>query len=240
MGMRFVTEDGKGSIDLAAVLRAAAGRTGRRRRVTWERAKGIAKKSARFTEIESGGHKMWLDTQTDTIITSAELIKRSLSIPGPAKYRHLPLTPEEELERTRRIMEFFKPGPSELTVGDLSFSTLAKRRMEAEERRRAAEAKEHLERDRDPRLSVGDISFSTKKRKKSRRRAQASPMTESQRLEAERIKKHDKLAKSRFLMESPSVLDMEMERVREEIAETFRRQAEQRRQRKEKGIRNVF
>ena len=54
-----------------------------------------------------------------------------VSMPGPAKYRHLP-APEEEIERGKRLLEILypKPGMPPLTVGDLSVVTAERKKLE--------------------------------------------------------------------------------------------------------------
>jgi len=134
-----------------------------------------------------------------------------VSFPGPEKYRHIPSTPKEELERAKGLLAFFKPGMPELTVGDLS--------VVKAQRGSPEQVRQRLRAIRDG-LTVGDLSAATDARERDAgkgldelfvggKKVESNPLTESQRLNAERIKKAKEAAELRFRLENPSVQDRE-------------------------------
>jgi len=115
-----------------------------------------------------------------------------------------PSTPEEELEKAKGILAFFKPGQPPLTVGDLSV-VKAQRGSPEQVRQRlrtirdglsvgdlsvATDMKESLEKEVEARLATKDEELTVGELYRGRRPSDFTPsQSESQRLAAEKIRK---------------------------------------------------
>jgi len=121
-----------------------------------------------------------------------------VSMPGPAKYRHLP-APEEEIECGKRILEILypKPGMLPLTVGDLSVVAAERRKNKKDSEDDSCDASLNLES-----VYVGP------------RPSDFQPSTsQSQKIDRTRLLKHENHMRKRFLIKNPSIPNAKMEQM---------------------------
>ena len=121
-----------------------------------------------------------------------------VSMPGPAKYRHLP-APEDEIERGKRLLEISYPklGMLRLTVGNLSVVSAERRKNKKHSEDDSCDASLNLEW-----VYVGP------------RPSDFQPSTsQSQKIDRGRLLKHENLMRKLFLIKNPSVPNAKMEQM---------------------------
>ncbi|MDH5691027.1 MAG: hypothetical protein OEY81_06345 [Candidatus Bathyarchaeota archaeon] len=149
----------------------------------------------RFVSVPGahGNYTIEIDGSAGQDVKLLESQRNVVSMPGAARYRHLPTTPEDEdeIERGKRLLEIFYPkGPAELTVGDLS--------VVAAERKKREKALKHdvSEECGLDQLYVGpkpsDVHWPSDVEK------------ESQKIDRLRLAYHRKIADRRFRINNPS------------------------------------
>lgn len=147
-------------------------------------------------------------------------------------------TPEEELERTQKILDFDKPKGNPDTVGDLSAHAARKE----EEARRWA----HNAVNQDPNITVGDLTPAHDNRGLDElfvgRPTHRPPVTESQKLLEAKYENDAKAADVRFRVQNPSIREeaLDAEHLVPKIKATLAEAEKQReKQRKEEAWRDI-
>jgi len=146
--------------------------------------------------------KVWSSVQLNPLILQNQ--------PGPEiVLPNNPTTPEKEIERFQDYLKRLYP-KNEDTVGDLS--------VVKAQRSSPEQVRQRLRAIRDG-LSVGDLSAATDAKERDAGKGldqlfigkpvETNPLTESQRLAADMIRKHNEAAELRFRLKNPSVQDRE-------------------------------